>query len=126
MSSRYPLAFEEVATWAAVQQVPISEARTRLAQYAVLCAVAASRTLAAILVFKGGNALDFVRQPNRSTRDLDFSVDMTVLRESVDTERWRALFARSLAVSTRELAVALQVQVIRQHPPGPGKTFVTY
>jgi len=126
VSSRYPLAFEDIPTWAAAQHIPVAEARTRFAQYAVLRAVAASRTLEAMLVFKGGNALDFVWLPNRSTRDLDFSVDMVVLREPVDPAQLRDLFARSLAVSTRELAIALQVQGVRQQPPEPEKMFVTY
>jgi predicted nucleotidyltransferase component of viral defense system len=126
VTSRYPLSFETIPAWAAAQHISVAEARTRFAQYAILCAVAGSRTLAAILVFKGGNALDFVWQPNRSTRDLDFSVDMAALREPIVMEHLAELFARSLAVSTRETGVALQVQSVRQQPPGPEKTFVTY
>jgi predicted nucleotidyltransferase component of viral defense system len=54
----------------------MSEARRRFAQYAVLRAIASSARLSELLVFKGGNALDFVWSPNRSTSDLDFSADM--------------------------------------------------
>jgi len=56
--------------------VGISEARQRFAQYAVLRAVASPARLSELLVFKGGDALDFVWSPNRSTIDLDFSADM--------------------------------------------------
>jgi predicted nucleotidyltransferase component of viral defense system len=126
MTPRYPLAFEGIPAWASTQQLSVAEARTRFAQYAILRAIAGSRTLAAILVFKGGNALDFVWQPNRSTRDLDFTMDMAVRRDPIDLEHLREIFVRSLAVSTRELAVALQVQRVRQQPPGLEKTFITY
>ena len=54
----------------------MSEARQRFAQYAVLRAVASPARLSELLVFKGGDALDFVWSPNRSTIDLDFSADM--------------------------------------------------
>ncbi len=50
----------------------MSEARRRFAQYAVLRAIAPSARLSELLVFEGGNALDYVRSPNRSTIDLDF------------------------------------------------------
>jgi hypothetical protein len=51
----------------------VAEAKFRFAQYGILQAVAGSRTLSQVLAFKGGNALDFFWQPNRSTKDLDFS-----------------------------------------------------
>ncbi len=126
MISRYPLSFEQIPAWAAEEQLSVAEARTRFAQYAILCAVAGSRMLAAMLVFKGGNALDFVWQPNRSTRDLDFSVDMATVTARLDAEHWRGLFTPSLAVSSRDLGLVLQVQSVRQQPPGLEKTFATY
>lgn len=63
------------------------------------------------LVFKGGNALDFVRSPNRSTLDLDFSADMETLG------------GQGLL---RNLGVATFVHGVKRQPPGEGKTFVTY
>lgn len=57
----------------------VNEGRVRFAQYAILRAIAYSDRLSRILVFKGGNALDFVWHPNRSTQDLDFSADMDLI-----------------------------------------------
>ena len=63
-------------TWAGERGVGMSEAPRRFAQYAVLRAIASSARLSELLVFKGGNALDFVWSPNRSTIDLDFSAGL--------------------------------------------------
>lgn len=123
----YPASFEEVEEWGRGRGVPASEARRRFAQYAVLRGVASSRLLGRLLVFKGGNALDFVWNPNRSTLDLDFSVDMTE-RESRDLaeERLAELLSGGLAASERDLGVRFGVHSVRCQPPGEGKTFVTY
>ncbi|HEX8437199.1 nucleotidyl transferase AbiEii/AbiGii toxin family protein [Archangium sp.] len=94
----------------------------RFAQYAVLRSIAGSRALSRILVFKGGNALDFVWQPNRSTLDLDFSSSDAEL----DEERLRTLMDQSLAQTHKVLGVLLRVQKVDRQPPGPNKTFVTY
>lgn len=56
----------------------VSEARRRFAPYAVLRAIGSSARLSEPLAFKGGDALDFVWSPNRSTIDLDFSADVRV------------------------------------------------
>lgn len=63
-------------TRAGERGVGMSEGRRRFDQYAVLRAIASSAWLSELLVFKGGDALDFVWSPNRSTIDLDFSADM--------------------------------------------------
>ena len=69
----------------------MSEARQRFAQYAVLRAVASPARLSELLVFKGGDALDFVWSPNRSTIDLDFSADMRAEGRPLLTKLgWRA------------------------------------
>jgi hypothetical protein len=69
----YPTSLQSIEKWAAENNMTVAVAKFRFVQYGVLQAVADSRTLSQILAFKGGNALDFVWQPNRSTRDLDFS-----------------------------------------------------
>jgi predicted nucleotidyltransferase component of viral defense system len=69
----YPTSLRGIGEWASEHAMKVTEAKFRYAQYGILQAVADSRTLSHILAFKGGNALDFVWQPNRSTRDLDFS-----------------------------------------------------
>src|ERR1035441_3616341 len=72
-SVNFPSSFEMIAGWASARKLQVMEARFRFAQYAVLRAVTDSRSLSSSLVFKGGNALDFIWEPNRSTKDLDFS-----------------------------------------------------
>ncbi len=62
--------------WAETNGVSVDEARRRFAQYGALCGITLVPALRTGLVFKGGNALDFVWRPNRSTIDLDFSLDM--------------------------------------------------
>ena len=105
----------------------MGEARRRFAQYAVLRAIASSARLREILVFKGGNALDFVWSPNRSTLDLDFSVDMERLggRDLLGAEL-AELFSRALPLLGRDLGIATSVHGVKRQPPGAGKTFVTY
>lgn len=126
MSAALPTDFAELRHWATEARITVAEARVRFAQYAVLRGIASYRPLREALVFKGGNALDFVWQPNRSTRDLDFSVDATRLRGTMDRARLAALLADALAISTRALGVSLRVHGVAQQPPGADKTFVTY
>lgn len=122
MKNLFPTSFAETARWAAEAGVSVAEARFRFAQYGVLRAIASSKALSETLVFKGGNALDFVWQPNRSTRDLDFSARQTDL----GAERIRELLAGSLARAGRETGVGYRLQRVKQNPPGEGKTFITY
>lgn len=113
--------------WAKERGVGVAEARLRFAQYAVLRGIVASASLRELLVFKGGNALDFVWSPNRSTLDLDFSVDMSKLAsEDLPISRLEDLLARGLAVPSRDLGISFRVHSVRRQPPGEGKTFVTY
>lgn len=106
MNTNYPTTFEGVSSWAARHRIAPGEARARFAQYAVLRAIAGSRTLSRILVFKGGNALDFVWQPNRSTQDLDFSS----ADDTLDEPRLRTLMDQSLAQVGRSLGPVLRVR----------------
>lgn len=122
----YPSDFGAIAAWAAAQRVPVTEARRRFAQYAVLQAIADSRTLGSILVFKGGNALDFIWQPNRSTLDLDFSVDPARSEVALTEATLKDLFDRSLDAVGRRLGMTFGVHQVEQQPPGPNRTFITY
>src|SRR5262249_43582471 len=94
----------------------------RFAQYGVLRAIADSRSLSSILVFKGGNALDFIWRPNRSTRDLDFST----IDASLSGERLRELLDTSLGGVRRTLGIHSRVQRLARQPRGDDKIFVTY
>jgi len=100
----------------------VAEAKFRFAQYGILQAVADSRTLSRVLAFKGGNALDFVWQPNRSTKDLDFSSkDSTLTAEQI-----RIFLTPSLERVSRSMGVLYRVQKMEQQPPGPNRSFITF
>jgi len=123
----FPTSFEEIAAWAGENSVPVSEARQRFAQYAILRGIASSASLRDLLVLKGGNALDFVWSPNRSTRDLDFSVDMTKLPDqNLVAAELKERLSRALATFGPGLGILMAVHRVTRQPPGEDKIFVTY
>lgn len=126
MTTGYPRRFADIAAWAAANNVGVGEARLRFAQFGVLCGLASVRPLREGLVFKGGNALDFVWQPNRSTVDLDFSLDSTGSLPALEPESVRELLERGLSTVTPRLGMAFAVHRARQQPRGTDKTFITY
>ncbi len=126
MKTLYPRSFDQIGQWSHESGLAPLEARQRFAQFAVLRAIASSSALSGALVLKGGNALDFVWQPARSTIDLDFSVDGGRLHEEPNEDSIRSQLEPALAISTRRLGVALRTQSIDRQPPGAEKTFVTY
>ncbi|MGH2530833.1 MAG: nucleotidyl transferase AbiEii/AbiGii toxin family protein [Thermomicrobiales bacterium] len=126
MTNGYPRSTGDLAAWAASNGVPIDEARRRFAQYVALCGIASVRPLRENLVFKGGNALDFVWQPNRSTTDLDFSLDMTGTHFQAHPDTIRALLGSGFNLVSSRFGVAFAIYAVRQQPPGEGRTFITY
>ena len=126
MKLLYPTSFATLSDWAAENYIPVDEARLRFAQYGVLRAIATSRALSNVLVLKGGNALDFVWQPNRSTRDLDFSIDTRALDIPIDEDRIKRYLEPALDVSRRVLGITFRIHRIEQQPPGENRTFITY
>jgi predicted nucleotidyltransferase component of viral defense system len=87
-----------------------------------LRAIGDSRELSSILVFKGGNALDFLWSANRSTKDLDFST-----KDSAMTgEHLRKLLDRTLLVAKTKLAIHARVQTIERQPPGDDRHFASF
>jgi hypothetical protein len=107
-------------------RVTVAEARQRFAQFVALCGIASVPSLRESLVFKGGNALDFVWQPNRSTLDLDFSLDMTGAGFAADVTTIRNLLERGFRIATAHFGVVFSINSVRQQPPGQDKTFITY
>jgi predicted nucleotidyltransferase component of viral defense system len=130
MTLNYPLTFSSIREWCNTSGTPVSEGRVRFAQYAILHAIASSQALSKVLVFKGGNALDFIWQPNRSTRDLDFSADMTMIEPNLDPikfgESVKNFLQTSLVVAREQLDVRCAVYSVRKNPRAPGSTFVTF
>jgi predicted nucleotidyltransferase component of viral defense system len=125
---RYPRVLTEISAWATANNITVIEARVRFAQYAIPRAITQSRDLSSSLVFKGGNALDFVWRSNRSTKDLDFSAELTDFGPDLVSARMviARLFTDSLNAVRPLLQVACRLQQIVQQPPGIDKTFITY
>jgi predicted nucleotidyltransferase component of viral defense system len=130
MNSAYPTAFSDIRRWATQNGIDVNEGRIRFAQYAILRAIANSRRLSDMLVFKGGNALDFIWQPNRSTRDLDFSADMAFVGPDWDPLKFgdllKGAFEASLKIVTEQTGIVFAIHNVTKQPPGPDKTFVTF
>lgn len=108
-------AFDDLASWAAAIDISISTARVRFAQWAILASIASSRILRDEMVFKGGNALDFVWNPNRSTADLDFSIE----RSRLGHDDLRRALDATLDASQRRYGVLAQVQRWNVFPRNP-------
>src|SRR4051812_18226382 len=124
MDNHYPKTFAEIAPWAKVNGRPMREARDRFAQYVVLWALAGSRNLGPQIVFKGGNALDFIWSHTRSTLDLDFSADMTMYDPATTKSDLEAMINQALVPAERTFEVLFKVQRFEQQPPGEGRTFI--
>jgi predicted nucleotidyltransferase component of viral defense system len=124
-SPGYPIEFQGIGSWANEHAIPLAEARRRFAQYGILCAIATSRRLHDGLVFKGGNALDFIWHPNRSTVDLDFTAGPRIRPED-EPETWiEETLQQALNLTTTATGTHYRVHRIRRQPPGDDKTFVS-
>lgn len=122
----YPRTFQDVAAWAAQAAIPIQDARTRFAQFVLLGGIASEPSLRNHLVFKGGNALDFVLQPNRSTIDLDFSLDMTTGATLANSDALQTAITSGLRRVAPMYGCGLAVHRVRQNPRGSDRSFVTF
>lgn len=126
MSNPFPRSPAELAGWAERNGVSSEEARLRFVQFVVLCGIASILELRESLVFKGGNALDFVWQPNRSTKDLDFSLDMVGARFEANPDSILNLLKRGLTIATQQFGIVFLLTKVEKQPPGQEATFVTY
>jgi hypothetical protein len=131
VSGNYPATFAAIDAWAEANGATVEDGQVRFAQGAVLRAIAGSRVLNRALVFKGGNALDFVWYANRSTQDLDFSADMTALDPTWDLAHigtyLRDGLSRALVPVAAALDLTMTMQRFGQQPPGnPTKPFIIY
>lgn len=126
VTSSYPEDFLSLATWARTNGLTGEEGRIRLAQFAILCCIASDGAMRDCLVFKGGNALDFVWFPNRSTRDLDFSLNRKTANLLADAELIRSALHTAMQRPPREHQVVLKLQSFRQEPSRPDASFATF
>lgn len=126
MSDPYPRTFQGIADWSLRTGTPIQDTRTRFAQFVILGGIASEPSLRNNLVFKGGNALDFVLQPNRSTIDLDFSLDMTLGSKLADVDALRAAVSTGLRRVAPMYGCGLSIHSVRQNPRGSNRSFITY
>jgi predicted nucleotidyltransferase component of viral defense system len=122
----YPTDFKQLATWSQTNALTMNETRFRYAQFAILSAVAGSGALGRAVVFKGGNALDFIWLPNRSTLDLDFSVDPQGESFQPAEDSIKEWLHYGFSQIESRLDIVARVNSIRRQPPGEGKTFVTF
>ncbi len=122
----YPSSFQGIPAWSTITATPIQDARVRFVQFVLLCGIASEPDLRDALVFKGGNALDFVLQPNRSTIDLDFSLDMTMDSGLANAESLRSAISTGLRRVAPLYGCRLAVHSIRQNPRGSDRSFVTF
>jgi predicted nucleotidyltransferase component of viral defense system len=126
MTSSYPDSFASLASWSRSNGLTPEEARIRLAQFAILCCTASFDDLKQSVVFKGGNALDFVWQPNRSTRDLDFSINWRTTNLAGDSDRLQLALEAALERPLHEHQIKLKLQSWHQNPPRPDASFATF
>lgn len=125
MSDRYPVSHSDIQTWARIEEISLAEAGRKFAQYLLLVGISENPYFNQNLVFKGGNALEFVYEPNRSTTDLDFSFiettsDLPALIRSIETQ-----INISLQFARAEHNTVMRLQSVRQNPPRPDALFPT-
>lgn len=125
MTDQYPRRYEDVRGWATAEGVSVTDAGQRFAQYLILVGISQNPYFNQNLVFKGGNALEFVYEPNRSTTDLDFSFietssDLPTLIDSIKTH-----LNASLQYASTQHNTVMRLQSVRQNPPRPDAQFPT-
>lgn len=122
----FPTTLDQVESWSNQQGVPILEGRRKYIQFLALRAISDSSRLRHELVFKGGNALEFVYLENRTTTDLDF----TYLNTPGDLEELKASLQERLSTALERIddgvGTVVRFQRIDQKPRGSNRTRVTY
>ena len=122
MKPGFPGHFSELEVWASHAGVTLAEARVRLAQFAILASIASFQPVSRSLVFKGGNALDLARLPNRSTRDLDFSIDHSQTSDAFLVSTNKSALSPIFLAADSLFGVLLAVNSVIIRPPGGSRT----
>ncbi len=110
IESDFPGSVSEIIQWSHERGLPLATARVRFAQRVILISIGGNPRLRDALIFKGGNALDFVWSPNRSTIDLDFSLNSEAEVSRTGHEQIRELLGRSLAAGQSRDGVMAKIQ----------------
>lgn len=119
----FPTRVGVVDEWATRFGLSVAEARRRLAQGMLLAGIVQDERLSQHLVFKGGNALDFVWLPNRSTTDLDFSVPFRLGVNQFTEDELSTTFQEICDVASHVSGGYFKLNSIRQEPPGADRSF---
>ena len=121
MITTYPKKISEIDPYAKREGIDRSVARQRFAQYGLLKAFSYSKELSSALALKGGNALNAFWILNRSTRDLDFSINKQITLQEFET-RLNGTFKKAQT----DLGILFRIQRGRKdddpNPPS-GPTF---
>ena len=118
----YPISLGELESWRRELGVTQDEARKRFVQLVILESIGDSR-LRNEITFKGGNALRFLYQSPRSTKDLDFTADAGF----PDTEaEIRELLDPVLARGARRAGIRLRCQRVKRNPARADAMLPTY
>lgn len=118
----FPTSLAGLPVWQAANAASATEARLRFVQYVVLEGIAGS-PLASALAFKGGNALRFVYQNQRSTIDLDFS---SVAGFPDDRDGLRVSLDSAIGPTAKKFGIRVRCQSVTRNPKAVVATFPTY
>ena len=110
--------------WCKENNVPVHEGRERYMAFVILACISANTNLSSCLVFKGGNALRFVHQSPRSTKDLDFTVKSDILAD--DEEKIRSVMDIALKWGFQRYQVKAKCQRVKRNPSRRDATRPTY
>ena len=121
-----PTRVADLERWGESNGFSRENARRRFAQGAIAAGIALVPELRQSIVFKGGNALDFVLSINRTTVDLDFSLDQTTTMVAAQAPEIERLLCDACERAGRLRDLMLVVHRVRQQPPGADRTFVTF
>ena len=119
----WPHNIGEIATWRKQQETTAEEARRRFVQFVILASISSSSAMNSQVVFKGGNALRFVYENQRSTLDLDFTAHLSF---PDDLDQIKTLIDVTLKQTDQRFQIKTRCQSIQRKPPGQQKTRPTY
>lgn len=119
----YPTSIGELPDWQTRAKTSSEEARRRFVQFVILTSVSSSASLATQISFKGGNALRFVHDNQRSTLDLDFSAEIEFPDSGDQIKFW---LDDAFKRADRRYLAKVRCQSIHRKPPNPARTLPTY